>query len=354
MPETASTPQLPDESTSASWPAVSVVMPVLNEQTHLAASVRGVLDQHYEGDLELVLAVGPSTDDTHQVADELAAADPRVRVIDNPTGTTPDGLNLAIASARHDIIVRVDAHGELGAGYIATAVDLLQRTGAANVGGLMAAVGQTPFEQAVAVAYTSRLGLGGGSFHLADSAEGPADTVFLGVFRREALDAVGGYDPSLLRAQDWDLNYRLRKAGETVWFSPLLRVAYRPRSTVKALANQFFRTGQWRREVMRRNPDTASARYLAPPVAVAGVALGTIAGVAGLVTGRRWLALGLAAPLGYLGLVTAGSATLRRDLDPQVRARLPLVLAVMHMSWGAGFLAGLPASARTAEAPDDI
>lgn len=345
-------PGVPESTTMA--PPVSVVMPVLNEAAHLEASVRGVLEQGYDGDIEMVLAVGPSSDGTRAVADRLAAGDRRLRVIDNPSGTTPDALNLAIAASRHDIIVRVDAHGELGEHYIATAVDLLQRTGAANVGGLMAAEGRTPFEQAVAVAYTSRLGLGGGSFHLADSPEGPADTVFLGVFRRDALEKVGGYDPSLLRAQDWDLNYRLRKAGETVWFSPRLRVTYRPRSTVRALGQQFFRTGQWRREVMRRNPDTVSARYLAPPVAVAGIAVGTVVGLAGMATGRRRLLPALAAPLGYLGLVGVGSLGLRRDMEPRVRARLPLVLTVMHMSWGSGFLVGLPDADRAGEVPDQL
>ncbi len=334
-----------------SAPGVSVIMPVLNEESHLAASVQGVLAQEYPGELEIVLSVGPSKDRTHEIAEQLAQADPRITVVDNPSGTTPDALNIAIAASRFDIIVRVDAHGELTPGYIATAVDLLERTGAANVGGLMDAEGRTRFEQAVAVAYNSRLGLGGGSFHLEDSEEGPAETVFLGAFRRQALEAVGGYDPTLLRAQDWDLNYRLRKAGEVVYFSPRLRVTYRPRSTVKALAKQFYKTGAWRREVMRRNPDTKSLRYLAPPLAVVGIGAGTVLGVAGLLSGRRSLLAGFAAPLGYAGVITAGSATLRRPIEPAVRTRLPLVLAVMHMAWGTGFLVGLRPSQRGEEPP---
>lgn len=334
-------------------PPVSVVMPVLNEERHLADSVRGVLRQDYEGPLELVLAIGPSRDRTHEIADQIAAGDGRVKVVDNPSGTTPDALNRAIAEASHDIIVRVDAHGELADGYITTAVELLERSGAANVGGHMAARGTTPFEEAVAAAYTSRIGLGGSTFHLATSPEGPADTVFLGVFRRAALEKVGGFDPTLKRAQDWELNYRLRKSGETVWFSPKLQVTYRPRSTVKALAQQFYKTGQWRREVMRRNPETANARYLAPPLAVLGIAGGTVAGLAGLV-GPRWLRAGFLAPVGYLGAVLAGSAGLRREMSPQVRSQLPLVLVVMHMAWGAGFLAGLPASEREAAAEPEM
>lgn len=347
---------------SPSAPPVSVVMPVREEERYLASSVRGILDQGYPGEVEIILVVAPSKDATATIAAQLAADNPSIRVVDNPGGTTPLALNLGVAAASHDVIVRVDAHGELGADYIATAVELLERTGAANVGGVMDARGTTAFEQAVAVAYTSRLGLGSSAFHLGDAPEGPAETVFLGVFRKADLEEVGGFDPSFDRAQDWELNYRLRQAGHQVWFSPRLRVTYRPRSTTAALARQFFRTGQWRRQVMRRHRDSVSLRYLAAPTATAACALGVLSGVVGEVRGlrrrSRWRdgeaasagvlggrgvwALGWAAPVGYLGAMVAGSALMRRPMSPQVRVRLPWVLAVMHLSWGAGFLVGLP------------
>lgn len=321
--------------------SVSVVMPIRNEEPHLEAAVHRVLDQEFDGELEVVIAVGPSTDDTLAIAERLAGEDPRVRVVDNPTGYTPAGLNLAIAAARHDVIVRVDGHGELSPGYIQRAVELLDETGAANVGGVMDAQGRTPFERAVAAAYNSPYGLGGGGFHLKDTPAGPADTVFLGVFRRSALEEVGGFDESLHRAQDWELNHRLRQAGHVVWFSPDLHVVYRPRSSVKALATQFYRTGSWRREVIRRHPETASLRYLAPPLTVAGVGGGLLGGLLGLVTRNRWLTLLLVAPLVYtLFLVVA---TLRMDADAEAKLRLPLVLAVMHGCWGVGFLRSTPA-----------
>lgn len=324
---------------------ISVIMPVRNEEAHLADSVRGVLAQDYPGELEIILAVGPSRDRTAEIAAGIARDHPVVRVIDNPSGTTPDGLNLAIAASRHPVVVRVDAHGELGKDYLVTAVELLHRTDAANVGGRMDARGRTSFEKAVALAYNSRLGLGGGGFHLADTAQGPAETVFLGCFRRDALISAGGYDPDMLRAQDWELNHRLRQAGEKVIYSPKLSVVYRPRSSVRALARQFFLTGKWRREVIRRHPQTASPRYLAPPLAVAGIA----AGVSLAANPRlpRWLrSLGLAAPLVYATVIGLGSqAGLQRDspepVDISTRAWLPVVLAVMHMSWGLGFLRGL-------------
>ena len=149
-------------------------------------------------------------------------------MVDNPAAKTPVAMNLGIAAASYDIVVRVDGHGELTDGYIERAVELLAETGAANVGGVMDAQGETPFEEAVAVAYTTKLGLGGSTFHLAESPAGEAETVFLGVFRKAALTDVGGFDESMHRAQDWELNYRLRQAGHRIWFSPDLQVTYRP------------------------------------------------------------------------------------------------------------------------------
>ena len=323
------------------WPGVSVVMPVLNEETHLEAAVAGVLSQDYPGELELVLAIGPSRDATRAIADALAAQDPRIRVVDNPAARTPHALNLGVAAASHDVIVRVDGHGMLTDGYIRRAVELLAETGAANVGGVMDAQGSTPFEEAVAAAYTTKLGLGGSSFHLAESQAGPAETVFLGVFRREALQAVGGFDESMHRAQDWELNHRLLASGRTIWFSPELRVTYRPRSSVRALARQMYDTGKWRREVIRRYPDTANVRYLAPPVATLAIVVGTALGVAGSLTGSRLLRLGWAAPVGYAAVVVGGSSVTSRSMSDAARLRLPVVLAVTHLSWGAGFLVGL-------------
>jgi succinoglycan biosynthesis protein ExoA len=321
------------------WPAVSVIMPVLDEERHLAAAVTGVLNQEYRGELELVLALGPSRDGTDEIATALAAGDSRIRLVENPSGRTPDALNAAIKAARHDLIVRVDGHGVLSPGYIRVAVDEIRRTGAANVGGIMRAVGETDFECAVATAMTSRFGIGAAPFHLGGPA-GPADSVYLGVFRREVLDRLGGYDEHFARAQDWELNHRIRASGETVWFTPDLVVTYRPRSGLRALAGQFFRTGQWRREVIRRHPGTATLRYVAAPMVTASVGAGAFAGVLSALGGPRWLALGWLAPAGYLaGTVSVGLIE-GRQLPWRSRAWLPAVLAVMHLTWGAGFMVG--------------
>ncbi len=322
------------------WPGVSVIMPVLNEERHLAEAVAGVMEQNYPGDLELVLALGPSRDRTDEIAHELAEADPRIRLVPNPAGMTPAALNSALGAAKYDIVVRVDGHGVLSENYVCTAVDLLEETGAANVGGIMHAEGRSDFEQAVACAYTSRFGLGGGRFHLGGTA-GPADSVYLGAFRRDALENVGGFDEYFQRAQDWELNHRLRAAGETVWFTPDLVVGYRPRPDLPSLARQFLKTGQWRREVVRRYPDTANLRYLAAPIVTVGVTGGTVAGVAAALGAPGWLSAGWLAPGGYAAGVVAAGVVGGRELPARSRVWLPPVLATMHLAWGAGFLAGV-------------
>jgi len=328
------------EGLRTGWPGVSVVMPVLNEERHLEAAIRRVLDQDYPGELEVIIAVGPSADGTRKIADALAAADQRIRVVDNPAARTPSALNLGIAASRHKIIVRVDGHGELTDGYIRRAVELLDETGAANVGGVMDAQGTTPFEVAVATAYTTRLGLGGSAFHLAESPAAEAETVFLGVFRKDALVAIGGFDETMYRAQDWELNYRLRTSGHKIWFSPELRVTYRPRSTLRALIKQMYETGKWRRELLRRHPETANARYLAPPLAVLGVVGGAVAGLLGVIVDSRLLRLGFLAPAGYFAVIIGGSLVTARPISAAARLRLPVVLAATHLAWGAGFLIG--------------
>jgi glycosyltransferase involved in cell wall biosynthesis len=322
---------------------VSVVMPVRNEERHLEAAVRAALAQVRslppEIPFEVVLAVGPSHDRTWEIAENLAAQDHRVKVVANPTGKTPSALNAGIKASSFDVIVRVDGHAELPEGYVNHALEVLARTGAVNVGGIMAAEGVTHFEKAVAAAMTSPLGVGASRFHTGGE-EGSVDTVYLGVFDKGKLIEAGGYDERFIRAQDWELNLRLRERGGSIWFSPDLKVAYRPRSSLRTLAKQYFEYGRWRRVVIRKNRTTLNARYLAPPVALFGSLLGLISGF--------FYPWAFALPAGYLSFVLLASFAIAKsaaNTSGGFRATLflPVVLVTMQMAWGLGFLTS-PAS----------
>jgi len=247
---------------------ISFVMPVRNEAKHLATALQAVLSQEHRGGQEVILAVAPSTDSTEEIAAELKRQyKSKLVVIDNTAGDTATGLNLAIEQARFQTVIRVDAHSKLSKGYAKLAQEVLQETGAANVGGMMVAWGDNDFQKAVAHGYNNRIGLGGGAFHLGGKA-GPVDSVYLGCFQKSWLNKVEGFDPKWVRGQDWELNKRIREAGGTVWFDPRLKVTYYPRDNWRALAKQFFNTGIWRGALTREAPGQSAIRYWIPTLIV--------------------------------------------------------------------------------------
>jgi len=310
------------------FPGVSVVLPILNEERFLEHAIEAILEQKYPGDLEVILALGPSRDRTNEIAQGLRQKDSRVVLVDSPTGRTAAGLNLAIKEAKFEIICRIDGHAEISETYIRDAVEIMEETGAVNVGGIMAAVGKSAFESAVATAMRSPLGVGGARFHIGGKA-GPADTVYLGVFKKRALLEVGLYDERFTRAQDWELNYRLRQSGGIIWFDPRLVVTYRPRPTLQALAKQYFEYGRWRHAVVRTHKGTANYRYIAPPLATIIIALSLLAGI-------FIHPYYLLPALSYATAVLAGAFFIGKTFSEKLT--LPAVLATMHISWGAGYL----------------
>lgn len=322
---TAPTPRKIELSTS---PDLSVILPVLNEANHLADAVKAILSQDYQGKFEVILAIGPSKDATLEIANELAKSDSRVIVVLNPTGRTAAGLNIALAKSNSPIIARVDGHAEIPSNYLSIAVELLQRTGAVNVGGLMGAVGKTRFEKSVARAMRSPLGVGAAKFHTGGGS-GEVDTVYLGCFLREALNEIGGFDARFIRAQDWELNFRLRERGGKIYFDPRLEVTYRPRPNLPALAKQYFEYGRWRRVISRKHAGTINYRYLAPPLALAGTLLSLIGGL--VVSPMLYIPAAI-----YAGYTLVAGVTLGKGLLEKIT--MPAVLFTMQMAWGAGFI----------------
>lgn len=316
-------------------PAVSIFMTIRNEAKDLAACVERVVNQDYLGEWEFIIAVGPSDDDTEQIARDLSENDSRIKIVANPTGLTPHGLNLAVQNAKHDYLIRIDGHALIEPDYVSQIVQLFETTEAANVGGSMVPVGESPTASAIAHAMSSRFGIGGAAFHTGGSA-GPQPTVYLGAFRRAPFEQVGGYDEFFVRAQDWELNYRLRKAGHVVWFDPKIATRYHPRSSWRSFAKQQFRTGGWRRRVITRHKETWSLRYLAPPAALLAILTGIVIGLFGFAV--QILFAGFGVPLLYvIGVGSIGFAD-ARHLPWSTRVRVPVAMAIMHMSWGAGFL----------------
>ncbi len=305
---------------------MSVIIPARRAAGSIVGAIRSALDQPQVTEVVVAAADEPTQREAATVED------PRVRVVPNPAGSTPAALNLAVRASDGEVLVRCDAHSRLPAGYVARALEVLETSGAANVGGRQVPNGQTIFERAVAMAMSSPLGAGNARYRIGGEA-GPVDTVYLGVFRRSDLEAVGAFDETLERNQDYELNWRLRRAGGLVWFDPELTVDYRPRGTVGDLWRQYFGYGMWKWVVLRRHPESLRWRQVAAPALVVGLVASAVLSV------FDWRAA-TALPDAYLvATVGAGLVDAVRRRDPAGLLE-PVALWSMHLGWGLGFLTG--------------
>ena len=326
-------------------PHISVVVPARDCAAVLPECLASVESQTYEGPIDVTVAVAPSRDGTEQVLAGTRMGLP-LRLVDNPAGTTAAGLNLAVAASDGPVVARVDAQARIPPDYLTRAVAALARTGAANVGGVQRPVGPRGLPAAIAAAMASPFGSGPADFRRGRHA-GPADTVYLGVFDRDALESVGGFDEALERNQDYELNWRLRQQGHAVWLDPSLVVDYVPRSDYSGLARQYFSYGAWKRTMLMRNPRSLRLRQLAPPALIAGLAVSA----AELVRGH-WR--GAAVPALYAAACALAASRLGRALSaPRDQIRAAIAFAVMHLAWGAGFFAGRTRRAAPQREPAD-
>jgi glycosyltransferase involved in cell wall biosynthesis len=312
----------------SSFLRVSVILPILNEERDLNQCITAILQQDYPADIEIILALGPSIDKTTIIAEKLSAADKRIKLVNNPSGQTATGLNLAIKMSSYEILCRIDGHSEISSTYIKTAVEIMNNQGAVNVGGLMFADGNKGLQRTIAQAMRSKLGVGSSKFHTGGSA-GESETVYLGTFKKSAVIAAGGFDERYIRAQDWELNHRLRKNGGLIWFDPRLVVTYRPRNTFRKLAKQYFQYGRWRRVITRQHQNTVNFRYLAPPIAVLVILLSIFFAV--LIDPVFITPIFI-----YFASLVVGGIFIGQKITDKLL--MPLVLATMHISWGIGFI----------------
>ena len=315
-------------------PAVSVILPVRREGSEFAATLTRVLEQDYPAIVEILVVDGMSDDDTRSVVSRFSERDPRFKLLDNPGRIVPTAMNVGIRAATGSVVVRVDGHTRIGPDYVSRCVAALHASRADCVGGRMDAVGDTFIGRAVAAATSGPFGVGNSHFHYSETPRF-TETVYLGTWPKETLVRAGGFDEEMVRNQDDELNYRIRKAGGTVWLDPSIRSEYTPRGSLQRLWSQYRQYGLWKVRVFQKHPSMMRWRHFAPAALVAA-AVAAVVLAATLPWGRYALAAGA-----VLYLVAAAVAAMRTPARPAERLVMPLVFATIHAAYGTGFLVGL-------------
>lgn len=321
-------------SGDSDFPFVSVILPVRDEEHYITRCLDSILVNDYPQDhLEILVIDGMSTDRSREIVREYARRYPFIRLLDNPRCIVPTALNIGIREAKGEIIVRVDAHTIYASDYISRCVELLGTTGAANVGGMQHAIGTDYTSNGIAIATTTPFGIGDAHYRYAED-EMWVDTVYLGAWRKSTLEALGGFNEEWAVNQDYELNYRLRKAGGKILLSPRIQCWYYVRTSLGALARQYFRYGFWKMKTVVAHPDSLRWRQLAPPALVVALLLSL-----GLLPVSR--ILGIVVPALYLTANLLASIWTASRRGWKYLPLLPLVFATIHLSWGTGFFVGL-------------
>jgi succinoglycan biosynthesis protein ExoA len=312
---------------------VSVLIPVLNEERHLAAVIASVRSQTLDGPAEFLFVDGGSEDRSVAILDEQAARDPRIRVLHNPHRHTPHALNIGLRAARGAYVARMDAHAHYPADYLRIGMERLRRGDVVSVSGPQLAVGEGRWSQRVALALDSPLGVGGARFRQITENEIEVDSGFTGMWRREDLLAHGGWDEEWVNDQDLELAARLRKAGGRIVCLPEMAASYIPRDSVRSLARQYWRYGFYRVKTSRRHPESLRPSQLLPPLLTLTLPFA--------LTGARHAAPIARVALGVYALaLLASTAKSARGSSPRQAAPLPVVYLAMHLPYGTGFLMG--------------
>jgi succinoglycan biosynthesis protein ExoA len=310
---------------------VSVLTPVLNEEAYIDEAARAMLAQRFDGEVEFLFVDARSEDRTVEILRELAARDPRVRVLENPDRSTPIALNIGLRAARGEFIARMDAHTHYPPDYLARGVERLRQGGAAHVSGPQLARGSGGWSRRVALALGSRLGTGEANFRHVSGDEIEVDSGFTGVWRRSTLEEQRGWDEEWHNDQDTELAARIRQSGGRIVCLPEMAADYIPRDSLRALARQYWRYGFYRAKTSGRHPESMRRSHVLAPGLV--ITMG-VAALPGRLPRLARAALGL-----YVLVVAAVSAS-EAGRAGRDAAALPLVFLTMHVAWGLGFVAG--------------
>ena len=312
---------------------VSVLVPVLNEASIIEESVNAMAAQEFDGEIEFLFLDGGSTDETREILERLAESEPRIKLHDNPGRLQSPGLNIGLANAQGEFVARMDAHSYYPANYIASGVERLRAGGVAWVGGPQLPLGVGKWSSRIALAMQSRLGIGGAVFRRPLTEEIETDTAFTGVWRRETLEELGGWDEEAITNEDGELAARIRAEGGRIVCVPEMAAECITRDSLQALAKQYYRYGRGRVRTLRLHPDTMRASHVLPPALV----LVTAAAMVGPRATRSAARFGVAF---YMAALALEASRIAQREDGEEARFAPLILATMHGSWGAGFLAG--------------
>lgn len=323
---------------SVRYPFVSVIMPIRNEENFIVKALDAVLGQDYPADrMEVLVVDGMSDDGTRDVVRRMAAGDNRLHLLDNPGRIVPTGLNIALAQARGEIVVRVDGHTIIAPDYVRRCVEHLESDGVDGVGGPMETIGEDYLSQAIALAMSSGFGVGGSAFRTVKGKRMLVETVPFPAYRMETIRRNGNFDEEMVRNQDDEYNYRLLKNGGKILLSPDIRSQYFSRSSLGKLWRQYYQYGYWKVRVLQKHPRQLRWRQFVPPVFVAGLA--GAAALALLLPPSRWLFQGVVGLYLVTNLAAAGLEAVRNGLH--YLPVLPVIFTILHVSYGSGFLVGL-------------
>lgn len=320
-------------------PFVSIIIPCYNEEATILSLLKALLLQTYpRARMEIVISDGMSTDRTCEVIAAFQEEHPDLvlRVVENPARTIPSGLNQAIGQAHGEIVVRMDAHSMPIPEYVERSVSAIESGRGDNVGGVweIHPGARTWIAESISLAAAHPLGVGDAMYRLNPQA-GAVDTVPFGSFRRTLIEKIGAFDETLLTNEDYEFNTRVRASGGTVWLDPSIRSVYLARATLGQLAKQYWRYGFWKWRMLRRYPHTLRWRQALPPLFVLSLIGFFVLSLR--VELARTVFLGQAifyfSALGIVGL----KAALDRK-KPFFLFGLPLAIAIMHLTWGSGFL----------------